>query len=241
MVSYTISARWKQRTTLPIMQYLHECFASTPLAQIDSVFGFVERSLLYGGRPYVEPELTEDDVRALYANGIGLRLPLTNHYVSRAEYERERPLLEKYHRVGNSVIVTNDELAQWIRSEFPLFHIEASVIKNIDNLSKLEKAFQYYDTVVLPAKSNDDTALLESIGEKDRIRLFLNAGCAYNCPSKICYPSISEMNKYQGAAFRCSQSIIVREVRMHDFDQRKYVELGFSRFKLLRSAGITAF
>jgi len=241
MVTYTISARSKQRTMLPIMQYLRESFADTPLAQIDSVFGFVERSVLYGGRPYLEPELTEDDVQALYASGIGLRLPLTNHYVLREEYERERPLLDKYHRAGNSVIITNDDLAKWIRSDYPLFHIEGSVIKNIDNLSKLERAFRSYDTVVLPAKSNDDTAFLESITDKGRIRLFLNAGCAYNCPSKICYPSISQMNKYQGAEFRCSQPIIEREVRMHDFDQKRFFDLGFSRFKLLRSAGITGF
>jgi collagenase-like PrtC family protease len=241
MISYTISARSKQHTTLPVVQYLRESFPTTALNQIDSVFGFVEQSVLYGGRPYLAPELTHDDVQSLYANGIGLRLPLTNHYVAREEYETERNLLEKYHRAGNSVIITNDDLAKWIRNEFPLFHIEASAIKNIDNLSKLEKAFRCYDTVVLPAKANDDTALLESISEKERIRLFLNAGCAYNCPSKICYPSISEMNKYQGAEFRCSQSIIAREVRMHDFDQKKYVDLGFTRFKLLRSAGITGF
>jgi hypothetical protein len=241
MVSYTISARSKQRRPLPIVQYLREHFPGTALNQIDSVFGFVERSVLYGGRAYLVPELTQDDVRSLYANGIGLRLPLTNHYVTRAEFESEQPLLEKYHRAGNSVITTNDDLARWIRAEFPLYHIEASAIKNIDSLSKLERAFRCYDSVVLPAVSNDDTAFLESIREKGRVRLFLNAGCAYNCPSKICYPSISKMNKYQGAQFRCSQSLIVREVRMHDFDQQRYTDMGFARFKLLRSAGITGF
>jgi len=241
MVSYTISVRSKQRKPLPVLQYLRENFATTPLSQIDSVFGFVERSVLYGGRPYLEPELTQDDVQSLYANGIGLRLPLTNHYVTREEYAAERILLEKYHRAGNSVIITNDELAQWVRADFPLYHIEASAIKNIDNLSKLSKALRCYDTVVLPAKANDDMALLELIAEKERIRLFLNAGCAYNCPSRICYPSISEMNKKKSVAILCSQTIIVREVRMHDFDQKKYVDLGYTRFKLLRSAGITGF
>jgi len=43
-------------------------------------------------------------------------------------------------------------------------------------------------TVILPMTSNDDEKLLEAIDNKKNVTLFANAGCAYTCPSKICYP-----------------------------------------------------
>jgi hypothetical protein len=241
MSSYTVSARAKQFTNLPIMEFLGRYYSHLKLSQIESVFGFVERSALYGGRPFIEPELMDQDIADLFTNKIGIRLPLSNHKASRDEYEESRPFLDKYHRDGNSVIITNDDLAGWIRQDFPRFHIEASVIKNIDNQRKLRKALKIYDTVVLPAKCNNDVEFLQSIVDKDRIRIFLNAGCAYNCSSKICYPSVSEMNKYQGASYRCSQQLIPRDVQMREFDEHWFVSIGFTRFKLLRSGGITAF
>lgn len=240
-ISYTISARVKFITHMPIMDFLRINFPQVALESVDSIFGFVERSTLYGGRPFQTRELTENDVTAMYAHGIGLRLPISNSYVSREEYEEAKPFLNKYHRQGNSVIVTNDDLARWIRVDFSLYHIEASAIKNIDSMKKLTKALAMYDTVVLPAKSNDDIEFLSTIEQKERIRLFLNAGCAYNCPSKICYPSVSKMNKYQGDEYKCSQPLIPREVMMHHFDEKMFVDMGFSKFKLLRTAKLTAY
>ena len=102
------------------------------------------------------PELSERDVMQLNNAGIGLRIPLTNHDAELQEYKSYRPFLEKYHRSVNSVIVTNDDLAEWIRADFPDFDIEASVIKNIDNHKKLESALKYYDTAVLPMPCNQD-------------------------------------------------------------------------------------
>jgi len=239
---YTLSARGRQlEPATPLVDYLRRYYPVVPLEQVDSVFGFVERSTLYGGRLFVTSELTNEDVETLYRHGIGLRLPFTNHEVSTEEYENAWPILGKYYRPGNTVIVTNDDLAKWIRRDYPRYEIEASVIKNIDNDKKLNKAWPLYDTVVLPAKSNDDLAFLQRIDKKDRIRLFLNAGCAYNCPSKVCYPSVSKMNKYTGAEYNCSQSLIPREVSMHSFDVRQFVEMGFNRFKVLRQAKVTAF
>jgi hypothetical protein len=113
---YTVSARSKDPSS-PILPFLDRFFSEVPLFAIDSVFGFVERSTLYGGREFSGPELSDRDVDSLYDTGIGLRLPLTNHWVEREEYEANRPLLAKYHRAGNAAIVTNDDLARWIRQD----------------------------------------------------------------------------------------------------------------------------
>jgi len=143
-VSYTVSARAKQMvggSNQSIVDYLRAAYVRLSLDQIDSVFGFVERSTLYGGRPFVEPELSAPDIWALYDNGIGYRLPISNSIVDREEYLEAKAFLGKYHRDGNSVIVTNDDLAGWIREYFPMYKIEASAIKNIDNPRKLKPLF----------------------------------------------------------------------------------------------------
>lgn len=220
---------------MPVLSFLDEHFR-VPLDQIDSVFGFVEETTLYGGRIFGRPELDDADVDALYSVNIGVRLPLSNHFVEAEEYEATKPLLEKYHRERNAVIVTNDKLARWIRSDFPLYRIEASVIKNLRDYRRLNAAFDIYDTIVLPMELNQDEDFLRGAPNKDRITLFANAGCALTCPSKICYVSTSKINKTGEGYFNCSQTLKPREsLGMVDFDLDHLQELGFHRFKLLRA------
>ena len=233
-VSFTVSARGKS-ADMPVFRFLSTNFADLPLEQIDSVFGFVEKCSLYGGRVFTGPQLSNHDVYKLNQANIGLRIPLTNHLAERDEYEFYQPMLRRYYHPLNSVIVTNDDLAQWIRDDFPYFVLEASVIKNIKSKRKLEAALNIYDTVVLPMTANDDREFLESIPDKDRIRLFANGGCALTCPSKICYRAISEMNKFKGGEPRCSQELKSREILgMVDFDLDELRSMGFKNFKLLR-------
>jgi collagenase-like PrtC family protease len=207
-----------------------------PLREIDSLFGFVERSTLYGGRVFAERELSDRDVFQLNNAGIGIRLSMSNHFVRRDEYERNLPLLQKYYRPCNSIIVTNDKLARWIRRDFPNYQIDASVIKNLKTQRKINEALKLYDSVVLPMRLNQNLDFLEKIEAKDRITLFANAGCALTCPSKLCYLSISRINKGKGGEFQCSQMIKDRELLgMVDFPLQPYIDRGFHRFKLLRA------
>jgi hypothetical protein len=235
-MQFTISARSKQAGQ-PIQQFIRKNFGWIPLQQIDSFFGFTTYSPLYGGRIWFSTELSPYDIRSMYKMDINLRLPLTNHEVSRAEYEENLPFLDKYHRPGNSIIITNDDLAHWVRADFPDYRLEASVIKNIKSLKKIDEAAKIYDTVILPMSCNEDEPFLCSIEEKSIITLFANAGCALTCPSKICYPSISKANKAQDPAlFQCSQALKERELLgMQDFDLEHFQSMGFERFKLLRS------
>jgi hypothetical protein len=233
--TYTVSARNKAPDA-PVFAFLRNQYGNVPLREIESLFGFVEPSTLYGGRAFTRRELSPRDVFQLNNAGIGVRIPMSNHYAERDEYEDNLPLLRKYHRACNSVIVTNDELAGWIRQDFPDYHIDASVIKNIKTHRKIDEALKLYDSVVLPMRLNEDFDFLKKIEAKDRITLFANAGCALTCPSKLCYLSISKVNKGNGGQFQCSQMIKKRELEgMVDFPLQPYIDLGFHRFKLLRS------
>ena len=248
---FTISARGK-RESFPVMDFLENHFSGIPLEQIDSIFGFVEPSPLYSGRPFLARQLSDRDLEEMEARGIGLRIPLTNHLAGEAEYDLQKPLMERHHREGNSVICTNDRLAQWIRKDFPLYRIEASILKEIDTHDKIRRALDLYDTVILPMNLNARTSFLEKVEHKDRITLFGNAGCALTCPERICYPEISRINKKLTgqAAFRRYLTFLIRLglstrwcslkrrprklLGMVDFDLNGLYELGFRRFKMLR-------
>ncbi|TVP15075.1 hypothetical protein [Shewanella sp. KCT] len=233
--TYTISARGKADHQ-SVIKFLKQHFAAVPLGQIESVFGFVEPSTLYGGRFYLMRQLSERDTGLLADHGIGLRIPFTNHFATKEEFDANRALLAKYHHKRNSIICTNDDLAYWIKQEFPDYDIEASVIKNLLKPEQIEEAFGLYDTLVLPMVLNDDEAFLAALPHKARIRLFANAGCAYTCLARICYKSISKFNKGLGGEFKCSQDLKAREMQgMIDFDLQRLRNLGFHKFKLLRA------
>lgn len=227
-----------------ILPFLKEYFEGIALDEIDSVFGFVDRCTLYGGRAYRGPELTPLDLHQLYGAGIGLRLPMTNHFVTPQEYDRAKWVLEKHHLPGNAVICTNDDLAVWIRRDFPQYRIEASVIKNLKSYPRIAEALDLYDTAVLPMELNEDETFLSGLPNKDRITLFANGGCALTCPSHTCYVSFSKFNKTGSGELLCSQSLKARDVRgMLDFDLQHLQALGFSRFKVLRErrGGMTGY
>lgn len=211
-----------------------------PLENIDSVFGFAEHCRLYGGRLFTEPELSEEDIEYLYANKIGFRIPLQNHFCNEEDYEEARPFIEKYHRAGNSVIITNDSLARWIRRDYPLYHLEASVIKNTRTVQGLRKALQLYDTVVpLSRDFNDNIENIEQLTEEERnrIRLFLTMGCMHNCRNKICYVEMSKANRRDpDAKWACSQ---LEEKRTdigvsYNWEMEPFLKLGIKKFKILR-------
>lgn len=232
MEQYTISARGKPLEE-PLGAFLNENFPQYQ-KKIDSVFGFVEYTPLYGGRPFYGEELSEADVQYLYGNRIGLRLPLTNGYLTPSVWESQVEFLEKYHKKGNSVITVNDEFARFIKKEFPNYQLELSVIRELKTLQEVDSAMALYDTVVLHGKWNvsDD---LHAIPEKSRIRLFLTTGCGYNCPAKICYASFSKYNLSLSGEVKCSVSKLERQkLGMVSFDAAPFIEQGFSKFKVVR-------
>ncbi|HKL09459.1 MAG TPA: hypothetical protein VJ896_11835, partial [Bacteroidales bacterium] len=119
-IIYTISARGKKKN-FPVQKYLDKNFPNIPLHKIDSVFGFVEQSTLYSGRPFLHPQLSEKDIQYLYDKNIGVRIPFTNHFFTDDEYKNNRKILEKYHKDRNSLIITNNELAQRIKNDYPKY------------------------------------------------------------------------------------------------------------------------
>lgn len=233
-MTITVSARGKHISNK--MSEWFSRFNSIGYNNITGVFGFTkERSPLYGGRIWNGVEITDEDYDWMVSNGIKLKILLSGDKVSKQHYEESLPLLEKYHTKGNSVVMVNDKLAEWVRRDYSDYTIEASVIKQTQ-FSEIEKVLDIYDRLHLPMHLNDDEEELKKIKQKDRIVLFANAGCAYECRSQICYATVATANRTGDASvYRCSQmfGLTKPSSEMKVFDMEKLNNLGFFNFKVL--------
>ena len=212
---------------------------------IDHVFGQVEgTTTLWGGRIADDINLTKVDLYWLYDKNIGLKLPLTNKFITKEQYEESKPFLKRYYRKGNAIITSTDKLAEYIKQDFPDYEIEASCIQDIVDTKKLEKkiSLKCYDTIVLPIHMNDDIKFLKSIKNKEKIRLFLNVECSYSCPKKICYGVTSQVNLGKKEKMMCSfydlgleRKFYKDHINWNDFyfDKSKFEKIGITKYKLV--------
>ena len=231
----TIAARGK-----PLSHKMSEWFSrfnSIGYDNITGVFGFTkEKSPLYGGRVWERAEVTDEDYDWMVANGIKLKILLTGNKVSKEHYEESFPLLERYHIKGNSVVTVNDKLAQWVRRDYSDYTLEASVIKQTQ-FSGIDKVLDLYDKLHLPMHLNDDEEGLKKIKQKERIILFANAVCAYECKLQICYSAAAESNRTGILVSRCSAKGGLGITKISEtvkvFDRKKLNDLGFHHFKVL--------
>ena len=212
---------------------------------IDHVYGQVEgASSLWGGRVAININLTRVDIYWLYDNDIGLKLPFSTKLITDTEYKESKPLLKEHHRKGNAIITATDDLAIRIKEDFPDYEIEASCIQDVADNKKLEKKISLgvYNTIVLPIHMNDDIEFLESIKDKEKIRLFLNVECSYNCPTKVCYGSTSRINKGTTTKMQCSHyDLHLPRTFYNDeidwktfyFDKQLFDGMGIDKYKLV--------
>ena len=206
---------------------------------------------LWGGRIASSINLTILDIYWLYNKGIGIKFPLSNKFVTYEQYKKSKPFLKKYHRKGNAIITATDELAKYIKNDFPDYQIEASCIQDIVSAEKLEQKISLglYNTIVLPIHMNDDIKFLEGIKDKEKIRLFLNVECSYLCPKKVCYGTtskinIDERNRITDAPtqMQCSfWNLGMERIFYKDhiewnnfyFDKSKFDKIGITKYKLI--------
>ena len=203
--------------------------------KIGSIYGFSDYCNLYGGRPYLRQELTEFDIKTMYDMGIGYRIPLTTYNISDTEYKEALPFLKKYHRNGNTLIIQDNNFALKIRENFPLYQVEASIIKAIKTIPEMENLLNIYHTIIPHQQSFDFTIDQTQLSQKliDSLRIYLCFGCIYTCDNYTCYPKFAVKNKkgmvIPEGPFHCKKHIkhIEREINIE-----KYLKLGITKFKM---------
>ena len=234
-VGYSVSAR-RIRPDIDLLVYLSLYYNEVKTENIRSVFGNTAmHSPLYGGRPFrMRYAITRAHLATMYDHNIGLALTLTNHFFNDQAYKDSLPLLREYHRKGNSVVCTNDALAQRLKNDFPDYELKASVIKNLNTVEEITQALELYDAITLPMELNNDNALLEALPHPEKIILFGNAGCALTCPSRDCYMGISKLMFGMGTGSTCSRKRLPRKRKGYIyFDIGTLKKKGFSQFKLI--------
>jgi hypothetical protein len=89
---------------------------------------------------------------------------------------------------------------------------------------------------------NDDIKFLESIKNKEKIRLFLNVECSYTCPKKVCYGTISKTNMVKPSSVMCSfinlkmpRTFYNDIINWNDFyfDKSMFDKIGITKYKLI--------
>ena len=250
-LSFTISLRGFPAGDFSVVDFLQLQYPFLRLSQIRSVFAFHECfTRLYGGRSFNAADvLRTGDLEEIYRQNIGFYIPLTNHFVDQAQYDAALPFLEMHHREGNTVTCVSDSLAKWVRRDFPLFEITASVIKNLVREEEIRRALEIYDKVVLPPGANNDMEMLARFPDKDRLCLFANNNCLYTCTSPICYRAISRAIRdaedpyvsggtagfKKGPACRrmTGKPVGQESLGYVAFDLTTYREMGYRYFKLI--------
>jgi len=201
-------------------------------------------------------DLYIDDIYWLYDNNIGVKIPLSTVYFNEGLYLDTKSLLNEFHRKGNAILVSTEAFAKRLREDFPLYEIELSAVKDIYTKKKLDAVDRsLFDTIVFPMCANNDLEFLKSVDNKDQIRLFSNVECSYSCPNKVCYTSMSKVNKDgQYEDMKCSwhtydmpRTFSRSDVDMELFSNKSpsaswgklifnnnlYKNLGYTNFKLL--------
>lgn len=236
-VRCSVTSRTHVRDT-SLRDFFQGSYGFIPLERIADTFGFVEEfTELYGGRAY-DPRhvLSHRDVEELYDLGVGIKLCLQNHFVTRKDCEENRAFLARYHRKGNVIICVSEELARFVKEEFPDYSVEASIIKEVHDPAAIEACLGVFDLFTLPPASNDNLGFLASLPQKDRIILFANARCLYHCNLRTCYWNVSVQTKrrsdpgFGALKPHCSpDSPNKSEYVLFDVD--RFYEMGFRHFK----------
>jgi len=93
--------------------------------------------------------MSDANIRELYDQNIGLKLCLTNHFMTREDIENSRDFLRRYHRDGNAIVTLSDELATFVKHNFPKYAVDLSMISELP-LDQIDRALELCDNVTLP-------------------------------------------------------------------------------------------
>jgi hypothetical protein len=234
-ITYTVSGR-RFPGDIDIIDGIKLLYNYIDFTQIGSVYGAADiESPLYGGwlsKTKKNSALSGEQIDLLEKHNLNFMLTLSNHNFSEEDYNSSRKLLERYHRRGNGVICVNDELAGRIKRDYPLYIIEASSIKVLNNYEKIDRALELYDYAVIPSEYNKSDEFLEGVKHKEKIILFANSICDHCCQGHECYREVSKrfQSKEKLHEQVCSKWILYPNVH---FDVRKFKKMGFSLFKLV--------
>lgn len=264
----TKNSRWRipsylnnDQTMLMLLHILSETIDDN---HIDSVYGSF-RSPWNSGRPSIL-EFDEDsvyEITNLY-NGYGVDVQLTfNSYdidsieLGHRESNKALDILHKLNEENgsnNSVIVSSDKLASYIKGIYPDMKITCSVIAPIfrKGLSDEEDTFEYYDELLRFHPYDEVTPRPEFFlegrygevpeSDRDKYVVLCNQTCFQSCPMAIThYTSYNKRERNEDYDMSFINSCVLRKSEFKNISDRCLMSLdlieslikkGFTSFKL---------
>lgn len=232
--------------------------------EIASIYGTFPQSLWNGGRTVpgiCDLKFAEIVIKTLNKNGIPLRFTFTNPMLKEEHLSDKfcNDIMRLADNGMNEVIVNSPLLEDYIRNTYPNYKLTSSTCKRITDVDKLrEEMKKDYSIVVLDYDFNNKFDILETIPDKERIEILVNACCEPACKKRTEHYRILGLRQIavceQLAKNRtkkinlkdCSlpdmyckyadRSIFeIKELSTHispDDIWEKYVPMGFSQFKI---------
>lgn len=159
-----------------------------------------------GGRPNDTTllNLSEIDIQKeeYYKMGWGISLVFSNPKIDLSD-ETGLILLDKFHREGNGIILTNESLRQFLREKYPKYKLTYSITGGPgrgtlgdEEIKFYSEKIKLYDILVPRLEANLDSRLSEL--DVSKIEILLNDNCVYNCRHfREHYDSIAGVNEKQ--------------------------------------------
>lgn len=228
--------------------------------KIASVYGSFPSALWNGGRflggPQANEQLMKSALDDYNSRGIPVRFTFTNPLITKEHLGN--PYCNKILRIANNglneVIVNSPILEEYIRENYPDYKITSSTCKEIRDAEGVNAELaKPYNLVVLDYNWNNNFEFLESIEDKARCELLINACCIPNCPRRgehyrsIGQSQIDNEERIHSVGknmpereefkceFQCQNLYKTTEYKTHispDDLYNKYVPMGFNQFKI---------
>ena len=232
--------------------------------EIASIYGTFPQSLWNGGRTVpgmCDTKFAGIVIRTLNKHGIPLRFTFTNPMLEEKHLSDKfcNEIMKLADNGMNEVIVNSPLLEDYIRKTYPNYKLTSSTCKRITEPDKLlEEMKKDYSIVVLDYDFNNRFDILETLPDKERMEILVNACCDPACQKRTEHYRIlglqqiavcEHMTKKTSKKFdfkdygvpdlqcKCADRGIfdIKNLRTHitpDDIWEKYVPMGFSQFKI---------
>ena len=228
--------------------------------KIASVYGVFPTAMWNGGRfsggQPVDSNFMKRCIEDYNSRGIPVRYTFTNPLITKEHLGNHycTQMLRAANNGMNEVIVNSQVLEDYIRENYPNFKITSSTCKEIRTPEGVDAELaKDYNLIVLDYNWNNNFEFLESIKEKNRCEILVNACCTPNCKRRGEHYKNIGMQQIQYAEqlahgakniklvdsfdcqYACQNLYKTTGYSTHispDDIYEKYAPMGFSHFKL---------
>lgn len=215
---------------------------------IGAVYGTFNGAIWNGGRVFSgmnELEEIESIIKEYNSLNIPLRFTFTNCLIEKQHLLDNycNLIMSKANNGMNEVIVNSPLLEDYLRKNYPNFKYILSTTSCLRDIKIINEQTKYYDMIVLDYNDNHNKTFLESIQDKNKIELLVNAYCNPNCKRrKEHYKILSEAQltfSQEKGKFSCEcmnynfyDTILLKNFITQEELYNNFFEWGFSNFKI---------